>query len=245
MRRGKLKETEGRSFTLTELLIVVSIIIILMSLLLPALGKAKDFSKRTTCSANVSQLCFTLNMYADDSNDFFPPFNPGVNVAGWINYNFFPNLLVYAGAMPAPQKWKLESFGNITTGIWRCPSVRETVAGDLANEIQWGGGYGVNYCHIIKNQESPKRCQLTRPSRIFLLGDGIGSNVGQTPPQPYGTSYKLVCSTCYPWPSSTGAWAAPRHINKAVVGFPDGHSDARDWGTLQLNQDDIFAHYSY
>lgn len=229
-------------FTLTELLVVIAVITVLMSLLLPALGKAKDFARQINCSSNVSQLGLSLNMYADDDNDALPPFNLNPQ-SSWILYKFFPNLLA-DGEYIKPPIWKLQSYGNIITGIWRCPSIKETKAGNLDNEIQWGGGYGVNYCHLIKNVESIRRCKIANPSRIFLLGDGIGTNVGQTAPQPCGTSYKLVCPVCFPWPASTGSWAAPRHGGKPVVCFADGHAEARIWESLRVNEDDVFAHYS-
>jgi prepilin-type N-terminal cleavage/methylation domain-containing protein len=60
-------------FTLIELLVVIAIIAILASLLLPALGRAKDSGRRIGCVNNLKQLTLALTLYADDHDGRFPP----------------------------------------------------------------------------------------------------------------------------------------------------------------------------
>ncbi len=59
-------------FTLIELLVVVAIISILMSLLLPSLGKARDTAKSIACSGNMRQLGQKTIEYADSYNGYCP-----------------------------------------------------------------------------------------------------------------------------------------------------------------------------
>ncbi len=62
-------------FTLIELLVVVAIIAVLVAILLPALGMARDAAKRATCATNERQLMVGVFSYANDYNGFLPPQN--------------------------------------------------------------------------------------------------------------------------------------------------------------------------
>jgi len=106
-----------RAFTLIELLVVVAIIALLISILLPALGRAKEQTKAAVCSSNLHQLALASTYYAQENQDRLPYIRgtkvPGSNPLRYqYPYYQYDQLLLFYKYLPDLK-------------IYRCPSARE------------------------------------------------------------------------------------------------------------------------
>ena len=68
-----MRRTSDNAFTLVELLVVIGIIAVLISILLPALGRVRAQAKGAYCASNQRQLAIAVFSYANDNKGFFPP----------------------------------------------------------------------------------------------------------------------------------------------------------------------------
>ncbi len=68
----KTKRSQGHLFSLIELLVIFSILLILMSLLQPSLGKMIQHASRIVCMNQMHQIHSTSMVYAEDSDSFLP-----------------------------------------------------------------------------------------------------------------------------------------------------------------------------
>lgn len=64
--------TRRLGFTLIELLVVIAIIALLIAVLLPALSRAREISRRTVCGTNLRQIGMAFQQYTEDFDGWFP-----------------------------------------------------------------------------------------------------------------------------------------------------------------------------
>ncbi|MFN7019997.1 MAG: type II secretion system protein [Phycisphaerales bacterium] len=87
------RSPRAAAFTLIELLVVIAIVALLVSLLLPALGAARDRGRTVACSSNVRQLAIAATTYSNDQRGYYcsgawdnrmPRSWGALDVAGWV-----------------------------------------------------------------------------------------------------------------------------------------------------------------
>src|SRR5687768_12447642 len=71
--RGRKSANVAGAFTLVELLVVIGIIALLISILMPALTRAREASERIACLSNVRQIGMGFHQYADAHRGSLPP----------------------------------------------------------------------------------------------------------------------------------------------------------------------------
>lgn len=88
--RGELFYCLRGAFTLIELMVVLAVIVILLSLLLPGLGKAREAGRRISCASSLKQLATVNASYMSDNGGWYPCYvaSTGKYTAGWWCYLF-------------------------------------------------------------------------------------------------------------------------------------------------------------
>ncbi len=120
------------AFTLIELLVVISIIAMLIAILLPALGAAKNSAQDMQCVSNQRQFVIAMNSYAVDSTTGWLLPSKSMYDDG-LHYLYIDSYITDPALAQCPRTGNKVSFGaNITTSYWDGKKNRSYTGPDLA-----------------------------------------------------------------------------------------------------------------
>ena len=209
-------------FTLIELLVVIAIIALMLAILLPALGKAKEHGKGLVCMTNLRQMSIAAKTYAADNNDYFP-----------LAYSFDPDPMDSVMINPS---WDFTTVRDWTTSqitvkpgtLWgsetsekvhQCPSYKGS-SNTLADPFT---GYNYNTSYIGRGAgetiRTPARtAEVKNTSGCALFGDGeYSGGANKYMRSPFKSDYDMFPARA----AGTQGW---RHSEKTAAVWVDGHA---------------------
>ncbi len=201
------------AFTLIELLVVVAIIAVLISILIPALGSARETARGLTCQSNMRTIGQGFEFYRQEHNALMP-------TDYWGKHQWHSVIEQYIGGHDVTGIKKNIAWCAVTTKIWLCPNNADAWADYIKDGYIFGqySGYAANRYIHDSYYEAGKHAQVRDPSETLIMLEVRDSNFGRIGP-------KVPTAACsWVWEFSFFWWNSPVHKGNGMnTLFVDGH----------------------
>jgi len=206
---------EISAFTVVELMVVVSIILILMTILMPALYKSKQTAHKLLCAGNLKQIGLAFSAYTNDYNNYFP-----------VCRQYNPNVYWYLHLLPPYINELKVGYRDLSKPGQKslyCPSQK------IESGVSIYYSYGYN--NLVYNANGSVAVDASHNMFIPLL-----VTQAKTPSETCLSGDSILPDIYYNVDASVGT----RHTNSANILFIDGHVKACQYLEIPKSAANIF-----
>ncbi|MEX2216128.1 MAG: type II secretion system protein [Phycisphaeraceae bacterium] len=214
-----------RAFTLIEMLVVISLIVLLISMLMPSLGRSREAARNVSCLTAIRQVGLAMTYYADSNKSFLVPYKTP----------YEPTPVAYWGGLLAQGRY-IETGPAFSCASYNPPTSKHLLATTASAGGNWFyTHYGINWQHLgsryaeFPNSQglgvpplgppTPKMTDIKKPSETIAALDAYG-RVWEGTPNAGGICFVGDSDAS----SSTGA-PDPRHLSNGInTLFADSHA---------------------